>query len=126
MASRAANRKLYCIISSSYNTTQLAYHAKLTLMAELPTPSPAPPNPAQPAAPTPNPVMDVVAPPVAPAPPQDSPPTPPKAETKPVAATKTNKPKPPAKQGVTAAIVATVIIVLGLAALAVVAYIKQK
>jgi uncharacterized protein HemX len=80
-------------------------------MEEQPTPKP--------------PVMDVVPPPVATelprtGDPKPQPPAQPKAAPEP--------PKPPKQpgNGVTAAIVATVIIVLGLALLAVYAYLKQK
>jgi hypothetical protein len=90
-------------------------------MAE-PQIAPTPPTQTPSAA---GPVMDVVAPPPLANPPNDG-----RAGTQPAPADqpakKALKPKTPPKQGVTAAITATVIIVLGLAALAVLAYIKTK
>lgn len=74
--------------------------------------------------------MDVVTPPPLAGSPAQSPlpparpPKPPAAANVPIA--NPVKPQTPPKQGVTAAITATVIIVLGLAVLAVFAYIKQK
>ena len=88
---------------------------------------------------SPTPVMDVVPPPatepVAVAPPEevqskatetatDLNPTP--AETAKQPALPKPTPAKPQNKGVTAAIIATVVIVLGLAVLAVVAYLKQK
>ncbi len=101
-----------------------ASHVKLTHMAETTIPTQAAPPTSPPSqAPVPAPAMDVVAPPVnQPAPP---PPAANKPETPAPVPLQTVKPKP-AKQSVTTAIIATVIIVLGLAALAVYAYIKQK
>jgi hypothetical protein len=83
----------------------------------------------QPVAPAPvlAPVMDVVAPPPLAHPPGEaaSASTTPQLPKANIPTPALAKPKS-AKQGVTAAIVATVIIVLGLAVLAVLAYIKQK
>jgi len=78
--------------------------------------------------------MDVVAPPPrsvdepapAPASPTDHHPHPAHAPAEPAHQKAPSQPKPPRANGVTAAISATVIIVLGLAALAVYAYLKQK
>jgi len=92
--------------------------ATLANMAETPQ-SPAP-------APAPAPVMDVVAPPPLAQPPAAPVPVPSPAPPANVGRSAPVKPTPARKQGVTAAIIATVIIVLGLAALAVLAYIKNK
>jgi uncharacterized protein HemX len=67
--------------------------------------------------------MDVVAPPPATA--SEAKPALPKASQHPVPQPKNKPAKAPAKAGVTTAIIATVIIVLGLAILAVYAYLKQ-
>ena len=69
--------------------------------------------------------MDVVAPPP-PQPGEKPVPAPEKPADKPAEATTLPKPQAPAKPNVTSAIVATVIIVVALAVLAVYAFIKQK
>ena len=108
-----------------YNASHMEPQAESPV--EMP-PNPAPINDVLPPAPAANPELEQMAtPPADPYPPADlpteTPPEIPPAPTKPAAV---NKPPKPKRSGTAAAIVATVIIVIALAGLAVYAYLKQK